>query len=67
MIGNQHDWEKNNWNKKLKYSNPLVYKQSVYEFSHIRDAQINTRFSIYKPIFTYTSSFLLQTDHFSHW
>jgi hypothetical protein len=26
------------------YSNPSVYEQSVYEFSHIRDAQINTYF-----------------------
>jgi hypothetical protein len=44
----------------MKYSNP-----SVYEFSLKRDAQINTCFSIYEPIFTYTSSFLSQTDRCS--
>jgi hypothetical protein len=49
----------------FKYSNPSVYEQSVSEFSLIRDAQINTCFSIYKSIFTYTTSFLLQTDHCS--
>jgi hypothetical protein len=47
-------------NKGINYSN-----LSVYEFLQIRDAQINTCFSIYKPIFAYTSSFLLQTDHCS--
>jgi hypothetical protein len=36
----------------LKYSNPSVYEQSVYEFSLIRiNAEINTCFSIYEPIF----------------
>jgi hypothetical protein len=45
-----------------QYSNLSVYEQSVYEFSLIRDAQINTCFSIYEPIFAYTSSFLAQTD-----
>jgi hypothetical protein len=42
------------------YSNPSVYEQSVYDFSLIRDAQINTCFSIYEPIFACTSSFLSQ-------
>jgi hypothetical protein len=46
----------------FEYSNPSVYKQSVYEFSLVQDAQINTCFSIYEPIFAYTSSFLSQTD-----
>jgi hypothetical protein len=49
----------------LEYSNPSVYEQSVYEFSLIRDAQINMCFSIYEPIFAYTSSPLSQTDHYS--
>jgi hypothetical protein len=40
----------------MTYSNPSVYEQSVYEFLLIRDAQINTYFSIYEPIFAYTSS-----------
>jgi hypothetical protein len=40
-----------------KYRNP-----SVYEFPLIRDAQINTCFSIYEPILANTSSFLSQTD-----
>jgi hypothetical protein len=31
------------------YSNPSVYEQTVYEFLLIRDAQINTCFSIYGP------------------
>jgi ABC-type phosphate/phosphonate transport system permease subunit len=53
------------WHNKNIYSNPSVYKQSVYEFSLIRDAQIYTCFSIYEPIFTCMSSFLLQTDHCS--
>jgi hypothetical protein len=35
------------------YSNPSVYEQSVYEFSLVRDAQINTSFSIYEPIFAF--------------
>jgi hypothetical protein len=48
-----------------KYSNASVYEQSVYEFSLIRDAQINTCFSIYEPIFAYTSSVLSQTDRCS--
>jgi hypothetical protein len=48
-----------------EYSNPSVYEQSVYEFSLIRDAQINTCFSIYEPIFAHTSSFLSQTDRCS--
>jgi hypothetical protein len=47
------------------YSNPSVYEQSVYKFSLIQDAQINTYFSIYEPIFAYMSSFLSQTDHCS--
>jgi hypothetical protein len=47
------------------YSNPSVYEQSVHEFSLVRDAQINTCFSIYEPIFAYTSSFLSQTDRCS--
>jgi hypothetical protein len=47
------------------YSNPSVYKQLVYELSLVRDAQINTCFSICKPIFAYTSSFLSQTDRCS--
>jgi hypothetical protein len=34
------------------YSNSSVYEQSVCEFSLTRDAQINTCFPIYKPIFT---------------
>jgi hypothetical protein len=49
----------------MKYSNPSLYEQSVYEFSLIWDAQINTYFSIYEPIFAYTSSFLSQTDYCS--
>jgi hypothetical protein len=44
---------------------PSVYEQSVYDFSRIRDAQINTCFSIYEPIFAYTSFFLSQTDRCS--
>jgi hypothetical protein len=52
-------------NIEIKYSNPSVYEQSVFEFSLIRDAQINTCFSIYEPIFAYTSSFLSQTDRCS--
>jgi hypothetical protein len=44
------------------YSNPSLYEQSVYEFLLIRDAQINTCFSIYEPIFTNTSSFLSQNE-----
>jgi hypothetical protein len=48
-----------------KYSNPSIYEQSVYEFSLVRDAQINTCFSIYEQIFAYTSSFLSQTDRCS--
>jgi hypothetical protein len=44
------------------YSNPSVYEQSVYEFSLIWDAQINTCFSVYEPIFAYASFFLLQTE-----
>jgi hypothetical protein len=48
-----------------KYSNYSVHEQSVYEFSLLRDAQINTRFSIYEQIFAYTSSFLSQTDRCS--
>jgi hypothetical protein len=47
------------------YSNPLVFKQLVYEFSLIWDAQINTGFSIYEPIFAYMSYFLSQTDRYS--
>jgi hypothetical protein len=47
------------------YSNPSVYEQSVYKFSLIRDAQISTCFSIYKPIFACTSSFRSQTDRCS--
>jgi hypothetical protein len=47
-----------------EYSNPSVYEQSVYEFTLIRDAQINM-FSIYEPIFACTSSFLSQTDRCS--
>jgi hypothetical protein len=39
------------FNLGFKYSNPSVYEQSVHEFSLIRDAQINTCFSIYEPIF----------------
>jgi hypothetical protein len=31
------------------YSNPSVYEQTVYEFSLIRDAHINTCFSISEP------------------
>jgi hypothetical protein len=31
----------------VHYSSPSVYEQSVYEFSLIRVAQINTCFSIY--------------------
>jgi hypothetical protein len=46
----------------LAYNNPSVYDKSVYEFSLIRDAQINTRFSINEPIFACTSFFLSQTD-----
>jgi hypothetical protein len=50
------------------YSNLSVFEQSVYKFSLIRDAQINTFFfSIYEPIFAYTSSFLSQMDRYSHW
>jgi hypothetical protein len=49
-----------------QYSN-TVYEQWVYEFSLIRDAQINACFSIYEPVFAYTSSFLSQTDRCSHW
>jgi hypothetical protein len=48
-----------------KYSNPSVYEQSVYKFLLLRAAQINTYFSIYKPIFAYMSSFLSQTDRCS--
>jgi hypothetical protein len=48
-----------------KYSNPLVCEHSAYEFSLIWDAQINTCFSIYEPIFAYMSSFLLQTSCYS--
>jgi hypothetical protein len=48
-----------------KYSNPSVYEQSVYEFSLLRDAQINTCFSVYEPIFSYTRSFLSETDRCS--
>jgi hypothetical protein len=51
----------------LKYNNPSVYNQLVYGFSLVQDAQINTCFSIYEPIFSYTSSFLLQTDRCSRW
>jgi hypothetical protein len=47
------------------YINPSIYEQSVYEFSLIRDAQINTCFSIYESIFAYTSSVLSQTDRCS--
>jgi hypothetical protein len=47
--------------REVEYSNPSVYEQSVYEFS----AQINTCFSIYKPIFANTSSFRSQTDRYS--
>jgi hypothetical protein len=46
----------------FNYSNPSVYEQLVYEFLLMQDAQINTCFSIYDPIFAYTSSFLSQTD-----
>jgi hypothetical protein len=46
------------------HSNPSIYEQSVYEFSIIWDAQINTCFSICEPILVYMSSFLLQTNHF---
>jgi hypothetical protein len=49
----------------MKYRNPSVYKQLIYEFFIIWDAQINTRFSIYKPIFAYMSSFLSQTNRCS--
>jgi hypothetical protein len=56
--------EKNNF---ISYSNPLVYEQSVYKFSLIRNAQINTCFSIHEPIFAYMSSFFLQTDRYSRW
>jgi hypothetical protein len=49
----------------MKYSKPSVYERSVYEFSLIRDEQINTCFSIYEPIFAHTSSFLSQTDRCS--
>jgi hypothetical protein len=51
--------------KNHQYSNPSEYEQSVYEFSLIRDAQINTCFSVYEPIFAYTSSFLSQIDRCS--
>jgi hypothetical protein len=44
------------------YSNPSVSEQEVYAFSLIRDAQTNNWFSIYELIFSYTSSFLSQTD-----
>jgi hypothetical protein len=47
------------------YRNPSVYKQLVYEFLLIQDAKINTCFSIYEPIFAFTSPFLLQTDRCS--
>jgi hypothetical protein len=50
----------------VMYSNPLVYEQSAYEFSQIWDAQINTFFSIYESIFVKTSSFLSQTNCYSH-
>jgi hypothetical protein len=42
----------------MKHSNPSVYEQWVYLFSLIRDAQINTCFSIYDPVLVHTSSFL---------
>jgi hypothetical protein len=45
------------------FSFPLVYEQSVYKLSLTRDAQINTYFSIYDPIFM--NSFLSQTDRCS--
>jgi hypothetical protein len=48
-----------------KYSNPSVYEQSVYEFSLIRDAHINTCFSICEPFFACMSSFLSQADRCS--
>jgi hypothetical protein len=47
------------------YSNPSANEQSVYEFSVIWEAQINTCFSIYEPIFAKMSSFLSQTDRCS--
>jgi hypothetical protein len=49
----------------IPYSNFSVYEQSVYEFSLVRDAQINTCFPIYEPVFACTSSFLSQTDRCS--
>jgi hypothetical protein len=49
------------FNEISKYSNPSVYEQSVYEFSLIRDAQINTCFSVYEPVLACTSSFFSQT------
>jgi hypothetical protein len=43
-----------NQNWALQYRNPSVFEQLVHAFSLIRDAQINTCFSIYEPIFAYT-------------
>jgi hypothetical protein len=38
------------------YSKPSENEQSVYEFSLVWDAQINTCFSICEPIFTFWAS-----------
>jgi hypothetical protein len=48
---------------KTEYSNPSVYEQSVYEFSLIRDSQINTFFNLQANFRLYE---LLPSDHCSH-
>jgi hypothetical protein len=66
LASNNSPWSICYTREESDVQDPSVHEQAVYEFSLIRDAQINTFFfSIYEPILAHTSSFLSHTDRCS--